>query len=132
MIETSHSSEVFSWDAWGVVLANHSVSVGGVAYNDSLDSALSVVVDCFTGVDEDLTVILEEVGTFHTRSARLGTNQEVEINIFKRNFKVAGNDDVVKKGESAIVELSLDTLKCVFCKGEIKKVKNDSLVWSEE
>ena len=132
MIETSHSSEVFSWDAWGVVLADHSVSVGGIADNNGFDSAFSIVVDCFTLVDKDLSVILEEVGTFHTRSAGLGTNQEVEINFFKRNFKVAGNDDVVKKGESAIVELSLDTLKCVFCKGEIKKVKNDSLVGSEE
>ena len=114
MIETSHSSEVFSWDTWGVVLADHSVSVGGIADNNGFDSAFSIVVDCFTLVDKDLSVILEEVGTFHTRSTWLGTNREEEINIFKCNFKVARSDDVVKKGESAIVELSLDTFKCVF------------------
>lgn len=132
VIKTSHSSEVFNWNAWSVVLADHCVCVGWVTYDDGLSGTLGVVVDSFTSGDEDLSVVFEEVGTFHTWSARLGTDEEVEINILEGNCKVACDDYVVEKGESTVVEFGLDTLKCVFSMGEIKQVKDNTLVGSEE
>jgi len=132
MIKTSHGSEVLGWDARGVVLADHGVGVGWVSDDDGLAGALSVVVDCFTSVDEDLAVVLQEVSTFHTRSTGLGTNQEVVIDFFEGNFEVTGDDDVVEEGEGTVVELGLDTLEGVFSEGEIEEVENDSLVGTEE
>ena len=122
VIKTSHSSEVFNRDAWSVVLADHCVCVGWVTYDDGLSGALGVVVDSFTSCNEDLSVVFEEISTFHTWSAGLGTNEEVVINILEGNCEVTGDDYVVEKGESAIVEFSLDTLKSVFSVGKIKQV----------
>ena len=132
VVKTSHSGEVLSWNAGGIVLADHGVGVGWVADDNSLCGALSVIVDCFTSVDEDLAVIFEEVGTFHSWAAGLSTNKEVVVNIFEGNLEVTSDDDVVEEREGTVVELCLDTLKSVFGVGEIEQVKNDSLVGSEE
>jgi hypothetical protein len=120
VIKTSHGSEVFNWDAWGVVLADHCVCVGWVTYDDSLGGALGVVVDSFSSGDENLSVVFEEISTFHTWSTGLGTDEEVEIDILEGNCEVTCDDYVVEKWEGAIVEFGLNTLKCVFSVGKIK------------
>lgn len=132
VIKTGHGSKVLSGDAGSIVLADQSVGVGWVSDNNSLSSALSVVVDRLASINEDLTVVLKEVGTFHARSTWLGTNEEVEVNIFEGNLEVTGDDNVVKKGEGTVVKLGLDTLKSVLGVGKIEQVENDSLVGSEE
>lgn len=117
VIKTSHCCEVFSRDAWGVVLANHSVSVGWISDNDGLSSTLSVVIDSFTSVDEDLTVIFEEVSTLHAWATGLCTNQEVEINILEGNLEITSDDDVVEEREGTVVKFCLNTLESVFSVG---------------
>lgn len=132
MIEAGHSSEVLSRDAGGIVLADHSVGVGGVADDDGLDIALSVVVDSLAGFDENLAVVFKEVSTFHTWAAGLGTDEEVEVDVLEGNFKITGDDDVVEQWEGTVVEFCLYTLESVLSVGEIEQVQNDSLVGSEE
>lgn len=132
VIETSHGSEVLSGDAGSVVLADHGVSVGGVTDDDGLAGTLGVVVDGLTGVNEDLAVVFEEIGTFHTRSTGLGTDEEVVVNILEGNVEVGGDDDLVEEGEGAIVQLSHDTLEDLLLEGEIEQVQDDSLVLAEE
>jgi hypothetical protein len=132
VIKTGHSSEILSWNAWSVVLANQSVGVGWVSDDDGLGSALSMVVDSLAGVDEDLAVILEEVTTFHTGSTGLSANEEVVVNFFKGDLEITGDDNVVEKWEGTVVELGLDTLEGVFGVGKIEQVENDSLVGSKE
>ena len=114
------------------MLADHSVCVGGVADDDGLDSALSVVVDSLAGFDEDLAVVFEKVSTFHTWAAGLGTDEEVEVDVLEGNFEVTGDDDVVEQWEGTVVEFCLYTLESVLSVGEIEQVENDSLVGSEE
>ena len=132
VVKTGHSSEILSWNAWSVVLANQSVGVGWVSDDDGLGSALSMVVDSLASVDEDLAVILEEVTTFHTGSTGLSANEEVVVNFFKGDLEITGDDNVVEKWEGTVVELGLDTLEGVLGVGEIEQVENDSLVGSKE
>jgi len=132
VVKSGHGSEVLSWNAGSVVLADQSIGVSWVSDDDGLCSALSIIVDSLASVDEDLAVIFEEVTTFHTRSTGLGTNEEVVINFFEGYLEVTGDDDVVEKREGTIVELRLDTLEGVLSVGEIEQVEDDSLVGSEE
>jgi len=81
---------------------------------------------------EDLAVVLEEVTSLHSWSSWLGTDKEVVVDIFEGGGKIAGNDDLIEEWEGAIVELSLDTLEDLLLEGEIKEVKDDSLVLAEE
>jgi hypothetical protein len=132
VVETGHSSEVFSWDAWGVVLADHSVSVSGVSDDNGLASAFSVVVDGLSGINKDLTIVLKQVSTFHTRSTGLSTNQEVVVNFFESSAEVTSDNDVIKEGEGTIMEFSLNTLKYFLSEGEIEQVEDNSLILTEE
>lgn len=132
VVKTGHGSEVLSGDTGCVVLADHSVGVSGVTDDDGLAGALGMVVDSFSGVNEDLAVVLEEVSTFHPGSTGLGTNKEVVVNILEGNVEVGSDDDVVKERESAIVELSHDTLENLLLEGEVEQVKDHSLVLAEE
>jgi len=117
VVETSHGSEVLSGEVWGVVLADESVGVGWVADNNCLAVTGGVVVDSLANIDEDLAVVLEEITTLHAWSTRLGADKEVIVDIFEGNVKVAGADDLIKKWEGAIVELSLDTLEDLLLEG---------------
>ena len=119
VVETSHCSEVLGWDRRGVVLADHRVCVGWVSDDNGLDVTLGVVVDGFACVNENLSVIFEEVSTFHAGAAGLSTNQEVVVNILEGNLEVTGDDNLVEEGEGAVVEFSLDTLEGVLGEGQI-------------
>lgn len=132
VVKTGHGGEVLSGDAGGVVLADHGVGVGRVADDDGLGVPLAVVVDCLTGVDEDLAVVLEEVSALHARATGLGTNEEVVVDVPEGGGEVRGANNVVNKGEGTVVELSLDTLQHLLLEGQVEEVENDALVLSEE
>ena len=132
MVKSCHCSEVLNWKIWCVVLANKRVCVGWISNNNGLCVTGTVIVDSLANIDKDLSVVFEQVCTFHTWSTRLGTNQEVVVDILEGGSEVTGNDDLVKKWESAVMELSLDTLENLLLEGEIKQMKNDSLIFAEE
>jgi hypothetical protein len=114
------------------VLADHGVGVSWVTDDNGLAGAFSVVVDGFSGINKDLTVILKQVSTFHTRSTGLSTNQEVVINFFESSAEVTGDNDVIKEREGTIMKFSLNTLKDFLCEWEIEQVKDNSLILTEE
>jgi hypothetical protein len=114
------------------VLADHGVSVSWVTDDNGLAGAFSVVVDGFSGINKDLTVILKQVSTFHTRSTGLSTNQEVVINFFESSAEVTCDNDVIKEREGTIMKFSLNTLKDFLCEWEIEQVKDNSLILTEE
>jgi hypothetical protein len=47
-------------------------------------------------------------------------------------LKVGGNDNLIEEGESAIVELCLNTLEDLFLEGKVKEVEDDSLILAKE
>lgn len=132
VVESGHGSEVGSGNIGSVRLADEGVGVSGVSDNDGLDVSGGVVVDGLTDINKDLTVVLEEIGTFHTGASGLGSDEEVVVNILEGGGEIGGDDDLVEEREGAIVEFSLDTLEDLFLEGEIEEVEDDSLVLSEE
>lgn len=132
VVESCHCGKVFNWNIWCVALADKGVCVGWISNDNGLDITGTVIVDSFANIDKDLSVVLEQVSAFHTWSTRLGTDQEVVVDILESSGKVASDDDLVEKWEGTIMEFSLDTLEHLLLEGEIKQVKNDSLVLAEE
>ena len=114
------------------MLANESIGVGGVSNDDSLGVASAVVIDGLADVDEDGTVIFEEVTSLHTRTTWLGSDKEVVVDIFEGGREVTGDHNIVKEGECAIMKLSLNTLENLLLERQVEKVKNDTLVLSQE
>ena len=114
------------------MLADKGVRVGGVADDDGLAVTGSIVVDSLADINEDSTVVLEEVSALHTRAARLSTDKEVVVHITEGGVKITGDDDFVEKGEGAIVELSLHTSEYLLLEGKIKEVEDDTLVLAQE
>ena len=102
------------------MLADHSVSVCGITDDYGFSVTFAVVIDGLSGLNKDLSVVLKEVGAFHSWATGLSTNQEVIVDFLEGSGEVAGNDDFVEQGESAVVEFSLNTLKDGFLEGEVE------------
>ena len=132
VVKTGHCREVLGGEVGGVVLANESVGVCGVANDDRLAVTSRVVVDRLTDIHKDLAVVLEEISTLHAWASGLGTNKEVVVDILEGDVEVARADDVVEERESAIVQLSLDTLEDLLLEGQVEQVEDDALVLAEE
>ena len=96
MIETGHSGEAGSGEIGSVILANESIGVGGVSNDDSLGIASAVVVDRLANIDEDSTVIFEEVTSLHTWATWLSSDKEVVVDIFEGGREVTGDHNIVK------------------------------------
>ena len=132
MVESGHGGEVLSWEVWGVSLADQGVGVGWVADDNGFGIAGAVVIDGLADIDKDLAVVLQKVATLHSWSARLGSNQEVVVDVLESCAEVAGDDDIIEKWESAVMELSLDSLEDLLLEGKVEQVEDDSLVLAEE
>ena len=83
VVKSRHGSEVFTWKIFRVILTNERVGVGWVSNDNGLCITGTVVVDSFANIDEDLSVVLEQVSAFHTWSTWLSTNQEVIVDILE-------------------------------------------------
>ena len=132
VIKTGHGGEGGGGEIRSVVLADESVGVGGVADDDGLSVTSAVIVDGLANIDEDGTVVLEEVSTLHARATRLGTDEEVVVDILEGSGEVASDDNLVEEREGAIVQLSLDTAENLLLEGQIEEVQNDALVLAKE
>lgn len=132
MVEASHGSERVGWEVLSVVLADHCIGVGWVADDNSLLVTFGMIVDCFPNIDEDLSVIFEQVSTLHSWSTWLCTNQEVVANILRGNSKRTCAHNFIQKWEGTVVQLSLHTLKDLLLEWQVEQVKNDSLILAKE
>ena len=132
VIKAGHGSEGRSGKIGSVVLADQGVGVSGVADDDGLDITRSVVVDSLADINEDSTVVLQQIATLHARSTRLGTNKEVVVDVLEGSGEVTGDDDLIEEGEGAVMELSLDTTEDLLLEGQIEEVEDDALVLAKE
>ena len=132
MIKTGHGGEGRGGEIGSIVLADKGVRVGGVADDDRLAVTGGVIIDSFADINEDRTVVLEEISALHTGAARLSTDEEVVVYITEGCVKITGDDDFVKKREGAIVELGLHTSEYLLLEGKIKEVEDDTLVLAQE
>ena len=132
LVETGHGGEVSGGEIRRVVLSNEAISVGRVSNNDGFGVASAVIIDGLANVNEDLAVVLEEIGTFHSGAARLGTNEEVVVDVLEGSGQVRCAHDIVEEGESAIVQFSLDSLQDLLLEGQVEEVQNHTLVFAQE
>lgn len=131
MVEHGHGGEVLTWDAWSVVGQDQTVGVGGVTDDQRSAGSLSVIVEGLAGIDEDLSVIFEEITTFHSWASWLGADEESVVDVFEAGGEVIGGDDALEEWESAVVELHSDTLEGALGWWEIDQVEDDWLVLAE-
>ena len=112
--------------------ADQGVGVGWVADDNGLAVTCGVVVDGLAHIDEDSTVVLEEVGTLHAWATGLGTDEEVVVDIPEGRAQIARDHDFVEEWEGAIVKLSLDTLEDLLLERQVEQVQDDTLVLAQE
>jgi len=83
VVESGHGGEVLLGDVLGVVGGDQAVGVAGVSDDDDLDVSGGVVVEGLASVDEDLSVVLEQVGTFHAWASGLGAHQHGHVDVLE-------------------------------------------------
>lgn len=111
VIQSGHGSEVFFWDVLGVVSGDHAVSVGWVSDNNNLNTSLGVVIEGLASADENLSVVLEEVSSFHAWSSWLGSDEESVVNILETGRKIVVAFDSSGGWEGAILDFHFHTLE---------------------
>ena len=131
VVQSGHGSEVFLGDVLGIMGSDQAVGVSGVTDNQDLDVSAGVVVDGSTGIDEDLTVVLQEVTSFHTGSSGLSTDEEGIVGVLETNRVLVTADNAVQEGESAIVEFHGNTVEGTSGGGDIEQLEDDGLVLAQ-
>lgn len=131
MVESGHGSEVLLGDILSIVSSDHSVGVSGVSNDEDLASSLRVVVESLSSVNEDLAVVLKKVGSLHSGSSGLGTDEEGVVDVLEGLGLVSGGDDAAEEGEGAVVELHGDSSESVLGLREVEQVEDDGLVSSK-
>ena len=131
LIESCHSREVFSWDRWCIMRADECIGVGWISNNANFNSLLCNFVDCLTLSLENLSICLEQVCTFHTRSSWSSTNQHSNISILKGNERISSWDDFLDARVSSIFEFHGKSLQYLLGSWQLKKLQDNFLVWSK-
>lgn len=132
MIETRHGREVLLWNTLGVLLENEAVGVGWITNDDGLAISLGVIVHGLSNTHENLSIILEEIGSLHTWASWLRANHESVIEVFESDGWITGANDLFEERESAVVELSTHTGQCLLHERQINQMQNNSLIFSKE
>ena len=131
MVKSGHGVEVFLWKVLSVVGSNQAVGVCRISDNQGFDVSGRVIVDCFTSVDENLAVVLQQVGSLHSRSSWLSSNKEVVVGVLESLGLIGSADDSMEKWESTIVEFHLNALELGLKSGDIDQVQNNWLIRTE-
>lgn len=85
------------------MLADKGICVSRVSNNNCFLITGTVVVDSFTNINKDLTVILEQITTFHSRSTGLGSNKEVVADISECSCEVTSDNDFIEEREGTVM-----------------------------
>lgn len=85
VVESGHGGKVLAGNAWAVGGKDESIGVGRVSNNDGLAVTLGIVVHGLSSIDEDLTIVLEQVRALHAGSSGLGSNEEGVVNVLEGN-----------------------------------------------
>jgi len=132
VVQTCHGREVLLWNTLGVVLEDETVGVGWVADNDGLASTLGVVVHGLAGVNEDLTIVLQQVCTLHAWSSWLGANHECIVDVLETDGWIAGAHDILQEWERTVMQLGTHAGQRLLHEWQINEMKNDLLLGAEE
>jgi len=132
VIKSGHGSEVLLGDVLSIVRKDQAVGVGGVTDNKDLNVSGSIVINGLTLVNENLSIVLQEVTSFHTWGSGLGTDHEGVGGVLETNRETVSADDVLQEGEGTISQFHSNTGKSILGLGDIDQVEDDGLVLSED
>ncbi len=105
LVESSESGKVLLRYGGSVVRSDQGIGVSGVANNKDLNGLFSNSVDSLSLGFEDLSVVIEEVFAFHAWTSWLSTDKDCHVSVCECLFCVGSWDQLVEKGESAVLEL---------------------------
>jgi len=133
LIEADHRGEALGREALGLRGGDHAVGVGGIAHDGDAGVIGGDGVDDAALFDEDLAVVLEEVGALHAGTAGFGADEEAPVGILETDGGVGGLDDALEEREGAVVEFHGDAFEGLqrFLEGGFDELKDDGLVGPE-
>ncbi len=112
---------------------DHAVRVGGVADDGDAGVGRGDRVDDLALGDEDLAVVLEQVGALHAGTAGLGADEQAPVGVLEADRGVVREDHALEQREGAVVEFhrhALEGLHGLLDRG-FDELEDDRLVGAE-
>ena len=133
LVEPHHRGETLGGQALGLAGGDHAVRVGGIADDGDAGVGGGDGVDDLPLPDEDLAVVLEEVGALHAGAARLGADEQAPVGVLEADVGVVGLDDALEQREGAVVEFHGDALERLhgLLDRRLDQLEDDRLVRAE-
>ena len=133
LVEADHGGEAVGGQAFGLRGGDHAVCVGRIAHDGYAGIGSRDGVDDLALADEDLAIVLEQVGAFHAGAARLGADEQTPVGVIEADGGVRGLDDALEQREGAVIELHCDALEGLegLLDGRLDQLEDDRLVGSE-
>ena len=133
LVEAHHRGETIGGQALGLGGGDHAIGVGGIADHGDAGISGGDGVDDFTLLDENLTVVLEQIGALHAGAAGLGADEKAPIGVFETDGSVGGLHDAFEQRERAVIELHGDAFEGFegFLDRGFDELEDDGLVGTE-
>ena len=105
VIQPRHRGEIARIQVLRIGARDHRVGVGRIADHQYADVAVRHLVHRLALRGEDLRIGHEQVLALHAGTARPRADQQRGVAILERHARIVGGDDLVERGECAVVEL---------------------------
>lgn len=132
LVESGHGGESALGQIGRVLRSDERVGVGGVSNDANLDLARRILVQRLALSGEDGAVLSEQILALHARSARLGSDEQRDVDVSERRLVVGGSDDRREDRVGAVLQLHDDSLDRVAHLRDIEQTKLNGLVIAEQ
>lgn len=103
LVKTSKCCEVFLWNGWSIKLSNHAICVCWVSNNQNFAVFICIFVNCFSLCFEYLTILTEEIFSFHSWASRFSSYKNCNLTASETFFKCRSSLYFCKKRVSTII-----------------------------
>ena len=106
---------------------NQAVRITGVSHNNDSDVLCRGGLNCFARVGKDGAVNANQVGSFHPLFTRDASDQDDEIHVSKRLFKMiaVALDDARKRREGTVIQFHMNAVQGSHHGGNFNQMEND-------
>ena len=133
LVEARHGREPLGPEALGLGRRDHDVGVAGVADDDDARLRGGDLVDGRALLDEDLAVVLQQVGALHAGPTGLAAHQDRPVDVGEGLPRVPREHQAAQQREGAVVELHGDALQRLLnlVDRDLQQLEDDRLVLAE-
>jgi hypothetical protein len=125
VIQPRHRGEIARVQFLGIGARDHGIGVGRVADHQHADIAVRHLVHRLALCRKDLGVGHQEVLALHAGAARARADQQRCLAILEGYFGVVGGDDLVERGEGAVIEFHHHTRELRQRRRDLEQVQVD-------